>query len=242
MIKAAIIDDELFCVEVIETLLEQNFPNVKVVKAFTNPLEAIEEISMLDLDILFCDIAMPEINGFEVLDILMPFSFKVVFTTAYENHAIKALKYGAIDYLLKPISAEDLKECMLKVFPSVISDRKLRENIIGPKFKKICINNLEGLIFQPIHEILYCESDNSYTTFYISNGKKILASKTMKEYESILVHHGFYRIHNSYLINLEYVEMLGKSDGGYVLIQGEKIPISRTKRDEFLDIIRKQIE
>lgn len=241
MIKAAIIDNELFCIEVIETLLMDNFPNVQILQTFHNPLEAVEGLQNIDIDVLFCDISMPELSGFEVLDRLMPFSFKVVFTTAYENHAIKAMKYGAIDYLLKPISPDDLKECMLKIFPAILKEKKDKE-VNADLPKKICITNSDGIIFQAINEIAYCESDNSYTTFNLVNGKKILASKTMKEYENILIRYDFFRIHNSYLINMNFIEMYVKSEGGVVIINGDKVPISRNRKEEFLKAMKKYVE
>ncbi|MBK8886661.1 MAG: response regulator transcription factor [Saprospiraceae bacterium] len=241
MIKVAVIDDEIYCVDVMETLLENNFPKINAVKSFTNPIEAVKEIPFLDIDILFCDISMPELSGFEVLDKLMPFSFKVVFTTAYDNHAIRALRYGALDYLLKPISAEDLKDCLLNVLPSIIRDKKENENL-GKKHQKICVTNSDGIIFIPLKDITYCQSESNYTTFYLLNGKKIITSKTMKEFEQVLECNGFYRIHNSFIINLNFVEMVVKGDGGSIIVNGAKIPISRTKRPEILDVLKRYHE
>ena len=204
MIKVAVIDDEIYCVDVMETLLENNFPKINAVKSFTNPIEAVKEIPFLDIDILFCDISMPELSGFEVLDKLMPFSFKVVFTTAYDN-------------------------------------QKENENL-GKKHQKICVTNSDGIIFIPLKDITYCQSESNYTTFYLLNGKKIITSKTMKEYEQVLECNGFYRIHNSFIINLNFVEMVVKGDGGSIIVNGARIPISRTKRPEILDVLKRYHE
>ncbi len=240
MVKVVIIDDEQFCVEVIETLIQSHFTSLSIVGLFDDPLIAVEKIPSLHPDLIFLDINMPKLNGFELLDKLMPFSFQVIFTTAYDTYAIKAMKYGALDYLLKPISAEDLKVTLANVI--AIGDSKSKigvHSIPSNKVRKISIVNSDGIIFQSVDEILYCEADNSYTTFYIANGKKIIASKTLKEFETVLQNESFYRVHNSFLVNLNHVDMYVKADGGSVVVHGQKLPISRTKKEEFIDLIQK---
>ena len=237
MVRVVIIDDERFCVEVIETLIHSHFTSLTLVGIFDDPLEALHNIPQLHPDIVFLDINMPGLNGFELLDKLMPFSFQVIFTTAYESYAIKAMKYGALDYLLKPISVDDLKQ----ILPKVVSINTIKSNEathFGNKTKKISIVNSNGIIFQSIDEIAYCEADNSYTTFHLTNGKKIVAAKTMKEFETVLQNESFYRIHKSYLVNLHHVEMYVKSEGGSVIVNGAKLPISRVKKDDFINVIQ----
>ena len=240
MIKVVIVDDEEFCVEVLETLILTHFSALTIVGAFTDPKKALESIPHLEPDLVFLDINMPRINGFELLDRLMPFSFRVIFTTAYDSYAIKALKYGAIDYLMKPISGEDLKETLSKSVSLFSTQNEGPKLIPSSVYKKrISIVNNDGMLFQPIDEIAYCEADNSYTYFHLLNGKKIVASKTLKDFESILDGHQFYRIHNSYLVNLNHVEMYIRADGGSVVVNGMKLPVSRTKKEEFVNVIQK---
>jgi two-component system LytT family response regulator len=232
MIKVVIIDDEVHCLEVIEALLRDNHPAIKISARFFDAMEAVQYLFNNEVDLVFLDINMPVMNGFDVLDHLMPFSFKVIFTTAYDNYAIKALKYGAIDYLLKPISGVDLNITMAKYYEGLKVG-----SIEKPKQKRISIVNSDGITFQSIDQIMYCEAENCYTTFYLSNGKKILASKTLKDFEQLLKNYSFFRIHNSYLVNLAYVGMYVKGENGGIKINDTVLPVSRYKKDEFLQAI-----
>ena len=234
MIKTVIIDDEKFCIEVLESLLNAHYPDIQLAGTFTNPAQAVSFIQAQPPDLVFLDINMPGLNGFEVLDRLMPFTFKVIFTTAYDNYAIKAMRYGAIDYVMKPIAAEDLVGTMTRVLEEKRkTDLALVKNERSA-IRKISIVNSDGMLIQAVRDILYCEADNSYTIFHLTGGKKVVASRTLKDFEPILLPCGFFRIHNSYLINLEHVELYTKSDGGQVKINKVFLPISRTRKDEFL--------
>lgn len=234
MYKAVIIDDEPDCVEVIHLILQQYYPTMIQPYLFTEPLEVIDNIAQINPDILFLDINMPHIDGFQLLEKLMPFTFKVIFTTAYDNYAIKALRFGAIDYLLKPISINDLNASIAKFLIST-KDLGYSESII--KEPKIAIGNSDGIIFQKLMEILYCQSFDNYTIFNIEGGKKIVASKTLKEYEMILSDYGFCRVHNSYLVNLSRIDKYIKSDGGYLEIGEDKVPVSRSKKMEIAKLL-----
>ncbi len=234
MIKTVIIDDEKFCIEVLESLLTTHYPDIQITGSFTDPIQAITFIQSQTPDVVFLDINMPGMNGFDVLDNLMPFTFKVVFTTAYDNYAIKAMRYGAIDYVMKPIAAEDLVGTMTRVLEEKKKADNARLHNERNTNRKISIVNSDGMLILPVKEILYCEADNSYTVFHLSEGKRIIASRTLKDFESILLPCGFYRIHNSYLINLAHVQLYSKSDGGQVKIQENLLPVSRTRKDEFL--------
>jgi two-component system LytT family response regulator len=233
-IRAVILDDEQNCIDVVEAILLQHYPMVDIVGQFTDPLKAIPFIQTQPVDLLFIDINMPVLNGFEVLDRLMPFTFRLIFTTAYDSYAIRALRYGAIDYLLKPIAAED----MLQTMQRFLEDRRKSEASVrmtsADTPRKIAISNSDGMIIQPVREILFCEADNSYTIFHLTNGKKFVASKTLKDFEPLLQGLGFFRIHNSYLVNLEHIQLYTKSDGGQIRIQDQLLPVSRTRKEEFL--------
>ena len=234
MIKTVIIDDEKFCLEVLESLLNAHYPDIQLAGSFTNPAQAVSFIQAQSPDLVFLDINMPGLNGFEVLDRLMPFTFKVIFTTAYDNYAIKAMRYGAIDYVMKPIAAEDLVGTMTRVLEE---KRKTDLALLKSErsaIRKISIVNSDGMLIQAVKDIFYCEADNSYTIFHLAGGKKVVASRTLKDFEPILLPCGFFRIHNSFLINLEHVQLYSKSDGGQVKINEILLPISRTRKDEFL--------
>ncbi len=234
MINTVIIDDEKFCIEVLESLLSTHYPDIQLLGTFTDPVQAISFIQAQSPDLVFLDINMPVLNGFDVLDRLMPFSFKVIFTTAYDNFAIKAMRYGAIDYVMKPIAAEDMVGTMNRVLEEKKKADAARYKREGSTTRKIAIVNSDGMLIQNVNDILYCEADNSYTSFHLASGKKVVASRTLKDFEPVLLPCGFFRIHNSYLINLEHVQLYSKSDGGQVKINEVFLPISRTRKDEFL--------
>ncbi len=234
MIKTVIIDDERFCIEVLESLLLSHYPDIQIIGTFTDPSLAIASIQSQTPDLIFLDINMPGLNGFDVLDRLMPFTFKVIFTTAYDNYAIKAMRYGAIDYVLKPIAAEDLVGTMTRVLAASKRIETVRPTGERNANRKISIVNSDGMLIQSVRDILFCESDNSYTIFHLAGGKKVIASRTLKDFEPVLLQCGFFRIHNSYLINLDHVQLYSKSDGGQIKINEIFLPISRTRKDEFL--------
>lgn len=234
MIKTVLIDDERFCLDVLESLLSTHYPDITLIGAFTDPMEAIPFVRLHAPDLVFLDINMPGMNGFEVLDRLMPFTCKVIFTTAFDSYAIKALRYGAIDYIMKPIAAEDLVGTMARV----LEDKKKADaaRMYQERFanRKISITNSDGMLIQPVKEVFYCEADNSYTVFHLTHGRKVVAARTLKDFEPVLLPCGFFRIHNSYLINMEHVQLYSKGDGGQVKINDTFIPVSRTRKDEFL--------
>ncbi len=241
MIKTVLIDDERFCLDVLESLLSAHYPDVQLIGAFTDPLEAIPFVRLHAPDLVFLDINMPGMNGFDVLDRLMPFTCKVIFTTAFDNYAIKALRYGAIDYIMKPIAAQDLAGPMARVKEDkkkADASRMYQDRYAN---RKISIVNSDGMLIQPVRDVLYCEADNSYTVFHLTQGRKVVAARTLKEFEPVLLPCGFFRIHNSYLINMEHVQLYSKSDGGQIRINDTFIPISRTRKDEFLSALDEYI-
>jgi two-component system, LytTR family, response regulator len=244
MKKAIIIDDELFCIEVMEELVKEHCPLLEIVGTARSGEEGIEQIKKHEPDLVFLDIEMPRMGGFDMLEKLLPFHFDVIFTTAYDNYAIRAFKYSAMDYLLKPIDATDLKNAVEKYLNSkpqanyTEQFNLLKENIkqIDPAhIRRIAIPTTEGLIMQPINDILYCEASSSYTILHLASKTKIVSAKTLKEYEELLEIHGFYRIHHSHLINLNFVEKYIKGDGGYIVMTNNvEIAVSRSKKDAFL--------
>jgi len=244
MVRAIIVDDEKFCIEVLEELLATHCPLIQVVATCQSAEEGMEAARNHEPDLLFLDIEMPRINGFDMLKKLLPFHFDVIFTTAYDNYAIRAFKYSALDYLLKPIDADDLKAAVEKyIHPKAQRNYSaqldlLVENIrqMNPSLiHRIAIPTVEGLIMLPIKDIIYCEANSSYTIIHLVKKEKIVSAKTLKEYEELLEAHNFYRVHNSHLINLNFVEKYVKGDGGYVIMTDQStIGVSRGRKESFV--------
>lgn len=245
MTRVIIIDDEKFCIEVLEELIKEYCPMLEVVGVCHGAEDGIKKINELNPELIFLDIEMPRMSGFDMLEKLLPFRFDVIFTTAYDNYAIRAFKYSAMDYLLKPVAAEDLKQAVEKYLHPRQSNNYpvqlglLKENIklINPAhIQRIAIPTTEGLNMQPINDILYCEASSSYTIFHLSKGGKIVSAKTLKEYEELLEPHNFFRIHHSHVVNLNYVEKYIKGDGGFVLLSnGAEVAVSRSRKDVVLE-------
>lgn len=244
MVKAIIVDDEKFCIEVLEELLAAHCPEIEVVSSCQSAEDGMVSIRNHQPEIVFLDIEMPRMNGFDMLKKLLPFHFDVIFTTAYDNYAIRAFKYSALDYLLKPIDSDDLKAAVEKYrHPKTQRNYSaqidlLVENIrqLNPSLiHRIAIPTVEGLIMLPIKDIIYCEANSSYTIIHLVKKEKIVSAKTLKEYEEILEAHNFFRVHNSHLINLNYVEKYVKGDGGYVIMSDEStIGVSRGRKESFV--------
>ena len=242
-LHAVIVDDEVKGIEFLHYTLEKHCPEVQVVKTFTAPLEALEEIPALKPDILFVDVGMPRMNGFELVERLQNKGIKTIFVTAYNEYALKAFRVAAVDYLLKPIDSDELKEAVQKVLDS-------RENPEGgiqellqfmkaqQGLKKIHISTDKGVYFLESEEIIYCTSDGSYCELFLMDGSKLVSSKAIGEFEKILSDKGFFRIHHSSLINVQHLRKFSKNDGGFVeMVNGAELPVSRRKKDEFLDYI-----
>jgi two-component system LytT family response regulator len=211
--------------------------------SFTNPFEALEYLEKNTPDCLFLDIEMPTMDGFQFIQKLSNKNFPIVITTAYNQYAIKALKHEAIDYLLKPIDTDDLKDTIVKIkkFNSRnFTAEKLEQILLNFNSssinKKITLNTDGKLIFLESDEILYAESDGNYSTIFLTDGHKIVLTKKLKEVNTLLPDDSFFRIHNSYIINLNKIKEFLKTDGYVVLKSNHKIPVSRQKKSDFLDL------
>lgn len=248
MIKALIIDDEKKGRSALRQKLADYCPQVTVLAEATEGEEGIKLIEQHNPDIVFLDIEMPHMNGFEMLKQLKVINFQLIFTTAYDQYAIKAIKYSAFDYLLKPVDIEELKTTVNRVYNSLgVNDtsKKLEalEHNLHPQnaFNKIAIPTLEGLLFFNISDIINLEAQSNYTVIYFLNHPKLTASRTLKEFEDMLPAKIFFRTHHSHLINLNYIKKYLKGDGGQVELQnGRYAGISRSKKVEFLQIISGQ--
>lgn len=244
-LKAIIVDDEKHSRETLKNLLENFCKNVDVVGLAATVNEALDLIPKSQPDVVFLDIELQSGTGFDILTQLPEINFEVIFTTAFDQYAIKAVKFSSLDYLLKPIDLEELQQAVEKAKQAkdkIEYNKQLKtllQNINQPKLSKICLATSDGFEFINTETIIYCEAGGSYTTFVLSEGKKILVSKHLKEYESLLTDSHFMRVHNSYLINLKEVKKFVKSDGGYIVMNNDDIvSISRNKKDEFLEAMQ----
>ncbi len=244
MLDVVLVDDETKALQSLSWELT-NFSNeIKIMASFSDPVEALSYLEKNTPDCLFLDIEMPTMDGFQFIQKLKNKEFPVVITTAYNQYAIKALKNEAIDYLLKPIDSDDLKDTIAKIKKfnsrSFTADRleKILVNFSSNSLdKKILINTDGKLLFLDSDEILYAESDGNYSTIFLSDGQKIVLTKKLKEVNELLPEESFFRIHNSYIINLNKIKEFLKTDGYVVLKSNHKIPVSRQKKSDFLDML-----
>jgi two-component system LytT family response regulator len=243
MIKAIIVDDELGARESLSKMLEKNCSSVQIVAKADSMLTAYEAIMNLHPDLVFLDIEMPNGNAFDLLEKIKEIDFDIIFTTAYDHYAIKAIKFSAIDYILKPIDPEELVQAVHryeeKSGQKTMLDKKFKTllNNLKPenKLKKVGIPDGDGLIFINLADIIRCDSDGNYTFFILTNGKKIVASRTLGEYEQLFADDNFFRIHRSHLINLQHVKKYLKGEGGYVIMSdNSQVEVSRRNKNDFL--------
>ena len=246
MIKALIIDDEVNGAESLQRLITLVSTEVEVIGLCNSGKTGIESIKLLKPDIIFLDVDMPGMSGFEMLGKIDNRVFEVVFTTAYDEYAIKAFKVNAVDYLLKPIDADDLMNAINKVEErldkkyesSVLKIEELLKSLKPEKAtpNRLSISTTDGIVFIPFDEVQYLIASSNYTDIFLVNGKRYTASKTLKDFEDVLPDTVFYRIHNAHIVNVKQIEKYVRGDGGYVVMKnGESIEVSRRKKQDLLD-------
>ena len=246
MVKAVIVDDEPFCCSSLVILLERYCPEVKVSGIYHSGDDALHAIPKQQPQVVFLDIEMPGMSGFEMLEKLPVIDFEIIFTTSYDQYAIKAIRFSALDYLLKPIDREELQKAVQKViqrshYPLPQQLEILLQKIHQPisSVQKIALPSMEGLQMVDVNSIISCASDSNYTIFFIRNKKKLVVSRTLKEIEEMLEEYPFLRVHNSYLINLNEIDKYVKGEGGYlVMSDGSTIDVSRSKKETLLNKLR----
>jgi len=240
--RCIIIDDEIHCIKTLTDLLETNFPKVKILAACNDSTQAQELILHHKPDFIFLDIEMPFINGFDLLSKFDHLDFDVIFTTAYDSYAIKAIKYSALDYLLKPISKEELAFALDKIVNKLSSISKEQIQIANEVNNQllpdtIALPTLEGLTFTSVNDIVFCSADSNYTRMYMLDNSEILLSKTLKDVDELLKGYHFFRIHHSSLINLKQVKKYIRGDGGEVMMSnGKNLMVARTRKTDFLNV------
>jgi two-component system LytT family response regulator len=242
MITATIVDDEPFSCGALATLLERYCPEVKVLDICYSAANALQSIQEKRPDILFLDIEMPFMNGFELLEKLPEIDFKLIFTTSYDQYAIKAIRFSALDYLLKPIDREELQRSVQRVLSQLVYPLPQQIEILFQKLNhptlrilKVAIPTMEGLQMISIDSIVSCRADSNYTKILLKNKQKIVASRTLKEIEEILEDYSFARVHHSWLVNLNEVEKYMKGEGGYLLMSdGTEVNVSKSHKEMLL--------
>lgn len=246
MLRAIVVDD----IEAIRkdhiALLKNHCPNIAVIGQADSVESGVAIIKQLAPDLVFLDVEMPDGNGFDLLQKLKPFDFKVIFITGYEDFAIRAFRFSAIDYLLKPVKATDLVEAVQKAEQSLNNEvlelklSNLFANLERPKnLQKLVLKTADKIYSVNIQDIVHCESDKNYTTFHFINTPQLIVSTNLKEYDILLSPHNFFRTHKSHLINMAYFDHFVKSEGGNKIIMKNKtaIPLSVRKKDEFLILL-----
>jgi two-component system, LytTR family, response regulator len=246
MLRAVVIDDiDAIRIKNID-IIKSNCPNIAIIGQASSVESGINLIKQIVPDIVFLDVEMPDGTGFDLLQKLKPINFKVIFITGYEDFAIRAFRFSAIDYLLKPLDPIDLIEAVTKAEEALTKDvmelklNTLFSNLERPKnLQKLVLKTAEKIYSVNIQDIVNCESDKNYTTFYFINAPKLVVSTTLKEYETLLKPFQFFRAHQSHLINMLYFDHFIKSDGSNTIVMKNKhtIPLATRKKEEFLALV-----
>ncbi len=240
--NTVIVDDDVSVRNTLQKLLRENFPSVKVLASAATVEEGYEAVLKYKPDLLFLDIELPDGNGFDILKRFTRIPFKVIFITGHQEYAITAIKVSALDFILKPIDNEEFISSVGKAQELISSEEQqlkfeaLRENLQSRKIlKRIILHTADHLQLVSVSDIIRAEADSNYTTFCLSDGKHIMVSRTIKEFEVLLTGSGMIRVHQSHLVNMEYIDRFTKKDGGYLLLRdGTKIPVSANLKKQVL--------
>lgn len=242
MIKTIIIDDEPDCCESLSLLLERNCPDINIVAVCYSAQKALHAINEIKPQLVFLDIEMPNMNGFEMLEKLPEINFELIFTTSYDQYAIRAIRFSALDYLLKPIDREELQKAVKKVMNRLQKPLTQQLEILLQKInhtnssiQRIALPTMEGLKLVPVDSIISCASEGNYTIFFMKDKQKIVVSRPLKEVEEMLEEHSFFRVHHSYIVNMNEIDRFIKGEGGYlVMSDGSTVDVSRSKKEMLL--------
>jgi two-component system LytT family response regulator len=244
MLRTIIVDDEAHMRETLEKMVGVYCPAIKLVASADGVKSGIEAIRKHHPGLILLDIKMNDGTGFDLLKQLQPVDFKVIFITAYDQYAIKAFRFSAIDYLLKPVDPDELSEAVNRAEKLMQQDFSTQLNTLEENMqpgnktnRKIILRTFDNIHLVKVQDINYCESEGSYTTIHLLNDKKIVVSNLLKEYDEMLNDCGFYRVHKSYLINMRHIQRFEKGEGGNVILENEvKVPVASRKREELLEM------
>jgi len=240
-IKAIIIDDEPKSCKLLQLLIEEVDTNIQVVETFTDPAIALKKIPALDVNLIFLDVEMPGMSGFDFVKALGDTDHLIVFVTGYDKYALQALKIAAIGYVLKPIDTAELENVLVEVHKRFNQNKEVNHNKIllenlslqNAMFKKIGIPTAKGIDFVKMKEIIYCEGTEKYTEVHLDSNKPILSSYNIGEFAKIIQDAGFFHVHRSYIVNLSKVKQYQK-DGTLIMDNGAALPVARRRKDDFL--------
>jgi two-component system LytT family response regulator len=244
MIRAILVDDEIHCIDTLSILISDYCPEVEILEECYSAKSALDAIGKAKPDLLFLDIEMPVMNGFELLEQFKQFPFSVIFTTSYDQYAIKAIRFSELDYLLKPIDPKELvaavnKVRLQKIPPSAEQFRMLMDQIhhLEKGFTKIAVPTTEGFELIPADQVICCEADDNYSHIYLKNKRKITGCRTLKEMEEQLQDFGYFiRVHHSYLVNLNEVTRYIRGEGGYLVMNdGSTVNVSRSRKNSLME-------
>lgn len=246
MTRALIIDDEKHCCDNLQWQLKTYCPEIEVIAVCNNAEKGLQQIHHHQPQLIFLDVEMPGMTGFEMLEALTQINFDIIFTTAFNQYAIRAIKFGALDYLVKPIDKDELREAINKLLNRTQRDslKQLSALLTHIKksndlsFQKIALPTLHGYELVPLNNIIFCESSSNYTNIHLNNGQHLFISRTLKDIEELLDMQPFFRVHNSYVVNLQYAIRYIKGEGGHLVLNNDiTIPVSRNKKEELLKLI-----
>lgn len=243
MIKAVIVDDMMQAQEALQRDLAETCPQVKILGTATGVVTAAKLLKQVKPDVLFLDIELEDGTGFDLLEILPAIDFKIIFITASDQHAIRAFKFSAVDYLLKPLDLDELKSAIEKI--SITDSAEKIEVLLDhwdqkKKSRKLALQNSDKILVMNTDEIVRCEAENNYTTFHFADHSRFLVSKTLKSYEKILEPLGFYRVHQSHLVNLHQIKAYMKLEGGYLVMENDhRVPVSVRKKAKVVELLEK---
>ncbi|WP_299218278.1 LytTR family DNA-binding domain-containing protein [uncultured Aquimarina sp.] len=244
MLTAIIVEDMPDALQLLKSDLETNHPEIKIIDTARSVVEAAKALRTNEPDILFLDIMLGDGTGFDVLEIFPELKSKIIFVTASDEYAIRAFKFAAIDYVLKPYSNEELAQAVSKAKQQIQPNKErldiLKDTLSAPEQKpdKISLHTLDKIIIVSLDDIVRCESDSNNTIFYLQDGQKVFVTKTLKYFADMLKNYQFLRVHQSHLINLQCISAFIKADGGYLMLKnGENVPVSVRKKVEVMEIL-----
>jgi len=245
-IGTIILDDEAAGSKALSAALTKYCPGISILGIYESPEEGLKAIRELKPELLFLDVQMPQMSGFDVLQRASPITFEVIFVSAHEHYAIKAIKFSALDYLLKPLDVDELIHAVNKAkerlaltgtayqYQSVLNNIQLKSG----RLEKLAVPSAEGIELYDTKDIIYCQADGSYTKIVLKNNQQALVCKNLKEFENMLSGSGFCRIHHSYIINIMHVHKYIKGEGGSVILTDKhQVDVSRRKKEEFLALL-----
>lgn len=243
LLKTIIIDDEPDSIKLLELQLAQHCPQIEIAGTYTSSIKALPAIEKLQPDLIFLDIEMPVMNGFELLEKILHLPFSVIFITAYNEYALKAFRFNAVDYLLKPVDAADLIQAVAKaaqrIKPTSTQLSLMQKQLRGEAATRIAIPGQQGGIsFIDLNDIVYSEASNNYSKLILADGKQFLISKTLKDVQEVLEEEHFLRVHRQYIINLNHVKHFNRNEGILTMDNGDHIPIARNQKERLSERYR----